>query len=47
MCSLDYLATAHLDDDPVIMTSGMSGRSASGATSMTGASICGADWPYA
>lgn len=35
-CSLDYLATAHLDDNPVIMTSGMSGRSASGATSMTG-----------
>lgn len=46
-CSLDYLATAHLDVNPVIMTSGISGRSASGATSMTGPSICGAgDWPF-
>jgi len=47
MCSHAYLVTAHLDDNPVIMTRGIYGRSASGATSMTGPSICGADdWPF-
>jgi hypothetical protein len=39
-----YLVTAHQDDNLVVMTREIYRRSASGATSMIGASMRGADY---